>query len=53
MADQHERGFKVLQFAFEPFDRGKIKMIGRLIKHQNVRFWRQHARECRTPRLTA
>ena len=37
VADHHAGEWRVLQKGFEPFDPGKIQMIGRLVEQQNVR----------------
>ena len=53
MADQHDAGAQAGQLLFQPFDAGKIEMVGRLVQQQDVGFRRQHAGQSGAPRLAA
>src|SRR5262249_42329788 len=53
VADQHDAGAHPGQFALEPFDAGKIKMIGRLVEQQDIRRRSQGAGQCSAAHLTA
>ena len=46
MANQDEGGACLCQFLFKPFNGRQIQMVGWLIQHQNVGFWRQCLGEC-------
>ena len=45
MADQDQRRAQARQFAFQPFDRRQVEMIGRLVEQQNVGLGRERAGE--------
>ena len=53
VAYEHESGTQLRQFAFQPFDGGKIEVVGRLIQQKNIWFRRQRPRERRAARLAA
>ena len=53
VADDDERAFPALQFAFQPFDGRQIKMVGRLVQQQDVGRGRQHPRQRRAAGLAA
>ena len=53
MADQHEGRAQARQFAFEPFDRRQVEMVGRLVEQQDVGLRRQRAGERRAAALAA
>ena len=43
MADQHDGAAQRLQFRFQPFDGGKVEMVGGLVEQQDVGLRRQRA----------
>src|SRR6202030_1445041 len=53
VADDDERAAAAVEFAFEPFDRGEIEMVGGLIQQQDIGRGRQDARQWRAARLAA
>ena len=53
MADDHQRGAPRIEVALQPFDRGQVEMIGRLVEQQDVGRWRQHACERGAARFAA
>ncbi len=53
MADDDERRGKSLEFGLEPFDGGKIEMVGRLVEQQNIGLGRHDPRERRAARFAA
>ena len=53
MADQDQRTPGRLEFAFQPFDRLHIQMVGGLVQQQNIGPGRQGSRQRRAPRLAA
>ena len=36
MADDHQRGAPGIEVALQPFDRGQVEMIGRLVEQQDI-----------------
>ena len=53
VADHDQRGAAAFELALQPFDRGQVEMVGRLVEQQDVRLRRQHAGERRAARLAA
>ena len=53
VTDQHDPRTKIAQFAFQPLDARQVKVVGRFVQQQNVRFGRQHARQRHAPGLTS
>ena len=53
VADDHQRGASGIEIALQPFDRGQVEMIGRLVEKQNIGVGRQHTRERRAARFAA
>ena len=53
VADDDDRRAAAGEIALEPFDGGKIEMVGRLVEQQDVGIGREHARERGAPRLAA
>ena len=53
MTDEHECAAAARQFAFQPFNRRQIEVVGWLVEQQDVRGGGKCARECRAARLTA
>src|SRR3546814_4345453 len=53
VTDDDERARKARQPVLEPFDRGEIEMVGRLIEQQYVGILRQRARDRGAAALTA
>jgi hypothetical protein len=53
MADNDERCLARRKFGFEPFDRGQIKVVRRLVKQQNIGRRREYAGKRGTARLAA
>jgi hypothetical protein len=43
MADDDERRLPRRQFGLDPFDRGQVKMVRRLVEQQNIRRRRERA----------
>ena len=52
VADQNDRRPQVPQFLLEPFDRGQIEMVRRLVEQQNVGTRRQYVGQRGATRLT-
>ena len=53
MADDDERAAEPRQPVLEPFDRGDVEVVGRLVEQQHVGVHRQRARDRRAPPLAA
>jgi hypothetical protein len=53
VADEHERGAPGIEISLQPFDRGEIEMIGRLVEEQDIGRGRQHASQRGAACLTA
>ena len=53
VADHHDRGAAACEFLLQPFDGGKVEVIGRLVEQQDVGGGCEHARKCRPPGLAA
>ena len=53
VADDHQRGAPGIKIALQPFDRGQVEMIGRLVEKQDIGVGRQHTRERGTARFAA
>ena len=53
VADDHQRGAPGIEIALQPFDRGQVEMIGRLVEQQDIGVGRQHARQRGTARFAA
>ncbi len=47
VADHDQRGTAAFELALQPFDRGQIEMVGRLVEQEDVRHRRQHPGERR------
>ena len=53
VADDYQCGAAGIEVALQPFDRGQVEMIGRLVEQQDIGRRRQHARERGTARFAA
>jgi hypothetical protein len=53
VADQYNAGVHSSEFAFQPLDTGKIKMIGRLIEQEDIRPRRERTGQRSAARLSA
>ena len=53
MADQHQRGAAALELGLQPFDGGKVEMVGGLVEEQDLGLRHQRPRHRRAPPLTA
>ena len=53
MADDDQRAAAAVEFAFQPFDGGKIEMVGRLVQQQDIGRGRQHPRQRRAAGFAA
>ena len=53
VADHDQRGAAAFELALQPFDRGQVEMVGRLVEQQDVRLRRQRAGERGAARLAA
>ena len=53
VADDHQRGAPRSEIALQPFDRGQVEMVGRLVEQQDIGRGRQHARERSAARFAA
>ena len=53
MADDDERAAAAIKIALQPFDRGEIEMIGRLIQQQDIRRGRHDPRQRRAAALAS
>ena len=53
VADQDQRGARIGEFAFQPFDRRQVEVIGRLVEQQDVGRRREYAGDCGAARFAA